>query len=185
MDTLWSDLGGCWRRLFPHNHPCATLSVVMTRRLIPMIALVVGLAAPAWGQNFNDDELALVRGLGVTVQDEVKDGCLPKPEVLKTAAELVFRSAGIVVVDPTVLALPEHFHHRPVQCCVEQHEKGQKADYLDGLAWQLNLTAESRIIACSDLPIATSYGAMGLPTHAQRPGHGASLLCIPYILAGC
>jgi hypothetical protein len=77
----------------------------MTRTLISaVIALVVVLAAPAWGQDVNDDELVLVHELSVVVQDEVKNGCLTQPEVLKATAEQAFRSAGIRVVDPTASA---------------------------------------------------------------------------------
>lgn len=71
------------------------------RRLLPALALAFGLLAvsPAGAQYYDEEQLPNVEEVLVFVDDGVRDGCLPQPNVLKVAAELVLRRSGIKVVE--------------------------------------------------------------------------------------
>lgn len=71
----------------------------MIRFLLSFAALAL-LATPAAGQNFSDEaQLRKVETIRVVIIDNVRDGCLPKPDALRIEAELILRGAGIKVVD--------------------------------------------------------------------------------------
>ena len=62
--------------------------------LVPLLALPV---SDARGQYFDEHQLARVERIHLLLEDGVKDGCLPRPDVLKTEAELILRRSGIQV----------------------------------------------------------------------------------------
>lgn len=67
----------------------------MIRFLVLFVVLVV-LTTPAVGQ---DSQIGKVKAVRVFVNDQIKDGCLPQPNILQVEAELVLRQAGITVVE--------------------------------------------------------------------------------------
>jgi hypothetical protein len=64
-------------------------------------------AVPAYGQFVDEDELALVESVAVYVDDGVKDGCLPQPNVLKIEAELILRRSAVEVAPGAAAAVIE------------------------------------------------------------------------------
>jgi len=73
----------------------------MWRRLLLAVLLaLLGTGLPSIGHAASSlDELKHVRAIFVTVDDNVRNGCLPNPRSLKTEAELVLRTAKISIVD--------------------------------------------------------------------------------------
>ena len=59
--------------------------------------LVLG-SAPAVASVLEEEMLKDAGDLYVYVDDQVKDGCLPSPDTLRTKAELILRSAGIQII---------------------------------------------------------------------------------------
>ena len=53
----------------------------------------------AQAQIYDEDQLSKVEKIFVVVEDDVIDGCLPSPKVLKVEAELILRRSGITVTD--------------------------------------------------------------------------------------
>lgn len=69
-------------------------------------ALVLGVAliatTPASAQYASKNQLANVTAVNVFVGDDVKDGCLPQPNALKTEAELILRRSGIKIAEDSL-----------------------------------------------------------------------------------
>lgn len=64
------------------------------------VFLSLAISLPAAASSFTvEPELARVQSLTVSVQDNVRDGCLPDPDALKTEAELVLRQSDLKVLD--------------------------------------------------------------------------------------
>ena len=61
--------------------------------LVPLLALAVSDARA----DYDARQLAKVKAVEVLITDKVIDGCLPRPSILKTEAELVLRRSGIEV----------------------------------------------------------------------------------------
>ena len=68
------------------------------KRLLPAAAILALLILPQVAQA-QTNQLAKVNEIHVTVNDGIKDGCLPSPNILKVEAELVLRRSGIRVSD--------------------------------------------------------------------------------------
>lgn len=69
-------------------------------RLIATVSAVVLIClatSPATSSNGYPEQLRKVKTVSVFVEDGVKGGCLPNPNVLKTEAELILRRSGVKV----------------------------------------------------------------------------------------
>ena len=69
--------------------------------ILPAAAILALLILPkaAQAQQFDSIQLAKVEMISVSIDDKVKNGCLPSPNVLKVEAELILRRSGITVTD--------------------------------------------------------------------------------------
>jgi hypothetical protein len=73
----------------------------MTRNLI-LVSVLVLLAKPAVGQDYIDPaQLRAVSAVRVELIDNVTNGCLPQPAILKRGAERILRRSGIVIGETT------------------------------------------------------------------------------------
>jgi len=87
------------------------------KRLLPAIAIMALLILPqaAQAQFYEQAQLAKVEEIFVIVVDNVGDGCLLSPNVLKVEAELILRRSGITVtadqneVVPWLIISPQGF----------------------------------------------------------------------------
>lgn len=71
-----------------------------TALIVAFLAISVLPVSDARARNFLDAaRLAKVVAINVIVEDLVKDGCLPRPDALKSEAELILRRSGIQVLD--------------------------------------------------------------------------------------
>ena len=73
----------------------------MTRNHI-LASVLVLLAVPAVGQDYTDPvELDALSAIRVELIDNVENGCLPQPAVLKIGAEKILRRSGILIGETT------------------------------------------------------------------------------------
>ena len=71
--------------------------------IVALLAVSVLPVSYARAQYFTEEEqLAKVVEIKVAVADHVKDGCLPRPGILKSEAELILRRSGFQVDDDAV-----------------------------------------------------------------------------------
>jgi len=68
-----------------------------TALIVSLLAILVQPVSDARAQYFNANQLRKVKAVEVLVVDGVRDGCLPRPGILKTEAELILRRSGIKV----------------------------------------------------------------------------------------
>ncbi len=69
------------------------------RKLVRIAVLILIAAHPASADYLSKDQLPKVGAIRVVLEDNVKDGCLPQPDLLKVEAELILRRSGIKVVE--------------------------------------------------------------------------------------
>lgn len=67
--------------------------------LLPALAILVLLILPQAAQAQSANQFAKVSEVFVNVDDDVSDGCLPSPNVLKVEAELILHRSGVRVFD--------------------------------------------------------------------------------------
>ncbi len=79
------------------------LKTTTTALIVALLMVLVRPASDARAQYFTEEEqLAKVVAIKVAVADHVKDGCLPRPGILKSEAELILRRSGFQVDDDAV-----------------------------------------------------------------------------------
>jgi hypothetical protein len=79
------------------------LKTTTTALIVALLMVLVRPASDARAQYFTEEEqLAKVVEIKVAVADHVKDGCLPRPGILKSEAELILRRSGFQVDDDAV-----------------------------------------------------------------------------------
>ena len=76
------------------------LDKTATALIVALLMVLVRPASDARAQSFTEGEqLAKVVEIKVAVADHVKDGCLPRPGILKAEAEHILRRSGFQVDD--------------------------------------------------------------------------------------
>jgi len=69
-------------------------------RDVSLFVLFVLLATPAMGQDFvAHEQLRKVKVVRVVVTDNLGNGCVPQPHVMKIEAEQILRRSGIILVE--------------------------------------------------------------------------------------
>jgi len=79
-------------------------------RLLPAVAFLALLILPqaVWGQHYDRAQLAKVKEISVSVLNDLKDGCVPSPDVLKIEAEQILKHSGINVTERTKIEDTPH-----------------------------------------------------------------------------
>ena len=76
------------------------LEKTATALIVALLVVLVQPVSDARAQYFTEEkQLAKVAEIKVAVADHAKDGCLPRPGILKTEAELILRRSGLQVDD--------------------------------------------------------------------------------------
>lgn len=68
---------------------------IATALIVALLPALVLSVSDVRAQYYDQDQLAKVKEIRVFVEDNVTDGCLPRPIVLRTEAELILRRSGI------------------------------------------------------------------------------------------
>ena len=66
-----------------------------TALIVAFLAVLVQPVSDVRAQWYDEQQLAKIKQIRISVSDGVKDACLPRPNILKTEAELILRRSGI------------------------------------------------------------------------------------------